>query len=335
MNAVQFAKHGGVENLRYRAVPLPVPLSDEVLIRVRALSLNGFDPMVLRGIPQLPIPLPMTPCSDCAGEIVRLGDGVDRTRWGIGDRVTLVPIRPGAGVVGETLSGVAAEYCAVPQSALLPLPPSVSYVQAACWPTAYGTALRMMMKRARVTHGERVLILGAAGGIGTCCVQLARLAGAEVIACAESDEALVKLRSLGANHTINIAKTDFLGEIVRWFGRPSIWGGGGVDVVVNFLGGDTWNRSLASLGRRGRLVTCGASADPDVQTDLRYVWSFELDIIGSNGWDLTDQEQLLTMVAARQLTPVIHAIRPLAAYAEALQELIDRSVIGKSVLTTD
>lgn len=164
MKAILFRAHGGPEQLRLESVPVPELRPEEVLIRVRALALNGFDPMVLRGIPELPIPLPMIPCADCAGDIVALGSAVPEALWRTGDRVSVVPIRPGVGMMGETLPGVAAEFCAVPYSALLRLPPAVTYREAACLPTAYGTALRMMTTRARIMPGERVLILGAAGG---------------------------------------------------------------------------------------------------------------------------------------------------------------------------
>ncbi len=332
MRAVVFHAHGGLEQISVETVAVPAVGPDDVLVRVRAVALNGFDPMVLRGIPGLPTPLPMIPCADCAGDIVAMGAKVDRNRWHLGQRVTVIPIRPGEGMMGETLTGVAAEYCVVPQATLLPLPDAVSYVQAACLPTAYGTALRMMTTRARVMRGERVLILGASGGVGSCCVQLARLAGAEVIACANSDEALRKLEALGAHHTISSERNNHAAEVVRRFGKPSIWGGGGVDVVIDFLGGDGWAQSLACLGRGGRLVTCGASAGYDVATDLRYVWSFEIEILGSNGWSADDQATLLRMVADERLTPVVHAVRPLSGFVEAMRELMDQRVFGKSVL---
>ena len=206
-----FDAHGGIDRLQMRDVPVPALAPDEVLVSMRAVALNGFDPMVLRGLPTLPCPLPMVPCSDGAGEIVRRGAAVDPQRWPIGRRVSIVPLRPGLGVVGETLPGLAAQYCAVPVSALLPLPDALTYVDAACLPTAYGTAHHMMISRAQVARGERVLILGAAGGVGTACVQLARLAGAEVIACASSAAALDKLQSLGAHHVIDTSRQDMLG----------------------------------------------------------------------------------------------------------------------------
>jgi alcohol dehydrogenase len=332
MNAVMFEAHGGIDRLQIRDVPVPALAPDEVLVSMRAVALNGFDPMVLRGLPTLPCPLPMVPCSDGAGEIVRQGAAVDPRRWPIGRRVSIVPLRPGVGVVGETLPGLAAQYCAVPQSILLPLPDTLSFADAACLPTAYGTAHHMMVNRARVARGERVLILGASGGVGTACVQLAWLAGAEVVACASTPVALDKLKRLGAHHVIDTSRQDMLGEVIRLFGKPSVWGGGGVDIVVNYLGGDSWGRSLACLCRGGRLVTCGASAGPEVTTDLRFVWSQEIEIVGSNGWDVGDQRTLLTMAADGRLRPLVHSIRPLAEYPAALQELIDGAVIGKSVL---
>jgi alcohol dehydrogenase len=332
MKAVQFDAHGGIERLQLRDLALPGLSPGEVLVRMRAVALNGLDPMVLRGLPGLPCPLPMTPCADGAGEIVDCGESVDRTRWPIGTRVSILPIWPGLGVVGETLPGLAAEFCAVPETALLPLPDALSFVDAACLPTAYGTAHHMLFNQARIARGERILILGAGGGVGTACIQLARLAGAEIVAVAASDTALPHLDALGAHHIVNSRRQDLLGEVVRLFGKPSTWGGGGVDVVVNFLGGESWGRSLACLGRGGRLVTCGASAGVDVAMDLRFVWSLEIEIIGSNGWGVDDQSRLLAMAADGRLKPLVHSVRPLSEYAEALQDLIDGRVIGKSVL---
>jgi alcohol dehydrogenase len=234
-------------------------------------------------------------------------------------------------MLGETLPGAASEYCAVPQAAVLPIPDPVSFVAAACLPTAYGTA-RRMMARGNIVRGERVLILGASGGVGTCCVQLAKLAGAEVIACAGSADKLRQLRRLGADRVIDTGAQDFVAEVIRLYGKPSIWGGGGVDAVINVTGGDSWERSLRVLTRQGRLLTCGASAGHAGNTDIRYVWSFELTIMGANGWEVSDQVALLDMVADGRITPVVHSVRPLAQFARSLGELIDRQVFGKQVL---
>jgi alcohol dehydrogenase len=333
MKAIVFHRHGGIEQLRYEDCPDPQLGPEDVLIRVRAVSLNGFDPMILNGIPGLKTPLPMIPGADFAGEIVDMGKAVDRSRWRIGQRVTAVPLRPGIGMMGETLRGAAAELCAVPQSALLAMPDAVSYVDAACLPTAYGTALRMMQTRGHVSRGEKVLILGASGGVGTCCVQLAKLAGAEVVACASSAEKVEKLKALGADHGINTSTHNYVDEVIRLYGKPRVWGeSGGVDVIVNYTGGKTWAECFRALKRDGRLLTCGATAGYAPPTDIRYIWSFEFNIIGANGWTPDDQVELLDMVADGRIKPALHSVRPLADFAISLQELIDRKVFGKAVL---
>lgn len=333
MKAIVFHEHGGLERLSYEDFPDPVVGPEEVLIRVRAVSLNGFDPMVLNGIPGLKTPLPMIPGADFAGEIAELGPAVDRARWRVGQRVATVPLRPGVGMMGETIRGAAAQLCAVPQSSLIGMPDAVSFVDAACLPTAYGTALRMMNTRGKVAAGERVLILGATGGVGTCCVQLAKLAGAEVIACTSTDEKGEKLKTLGADHVINTTNQDYVREVVAISGKPRVWGeSGGVDVIVNYTGGETWAQCFRALKRNGRLLTCGATAGYAPPTDIRYIWSFEFNIIGSNGWEPSDQVELLDMVADGRIRPAVHSVRPLRELPISLQELVDRKVFGKAVL---
>ncbi len=332
MKAIVFHQHGPLDNLRYEDFPDPVVGPQECRIRVKAVSLNGFDPMVLRGIPGLRTPLPMIPGADIAGDIVELGAGVDRSRFKVGDRVTVVPNQTRIGMMGETLRGGCCEYVCVSQDYVLPIPNQVTYVHAACLPTAYGTALRMMVDRGKVSKAEKVLILSAAGGVGTCCVQLAKMAGAEVIACASSADRAEKLKALGADHAINTSTQDFVDEVIKMYGKPRIWGGGGVDVVVNYTGGDSWAKCFRALTRHGRLLTCGATAGHDPKTDIRYIWSFEFNIIGSNGWQISDQIKLLEMVADGRLKPVVHSVRPLREMRESMRELIDRKVFGKAVL---
>ncbi len=332
MKAIVFHAHGPLENMRLEEFPDPAVGPEEILVRVRAVSLNGFDPMILRGIPGLKTPLPMIPGADFAGDIVSVGSAVDASKWRPGDRVTAMPYIPRVGMMGETLRGGAAELVAVRQSQLIRMPDKVSYVEAAALPTAYGTALRMMVSRGQVKAGETVLILGATGGVGTCCVQLAKMLGAEVVACASSAAKAEKLKSIGADHVIDTSKQDFVAETIRLYGKPKHWGGGGVDVIVNYSGGDSWAQSFRALKRHGRLLICGATAGYDPKTDLRYIWSFEFTIIGSNGWEMADQVQLLDMVADRRIRPIIHSERPLAEIRHSMQELIDRTVFGKAVL---
>jgi alcohol dehydrogenase len=333
MKAIVYTSHGGTENLKYEDVGDPEPAADEVLIRVRAVSLNGFDPMILRGTTSLKTPFPMSPGGDFAGEIVSTGSAVDPSAWKAGDRVCPYPYIEGRGMTGETLPGACRELVTMPVKNLLRMPEKLSFTDAATLPIAYGTALRMMRTRGAIRSGEKVLILGATGGVGTCCVQLAAAAGAEVIACGSADWKLAKLKEIGAAHVIDTSKEDFLKVVHQKFGKPRFLGGGGVDVVVNYIGGDTWVPSLKALRNQGRLLVCGATAGYAPPEDLRYIWSFELQIIGSDGWTYEDQTALMEMVVAGKLKPVIHSVRPLVETAQALQELIDRKVFGKSVLT--
>ena len=332
MKAIVFHQHGGLENLRYEDYPEPECGPGDCLVAVKAVSLNGFDPMVLRGIPGLKTPLPMIPGADVAGDVIEVGAKV--ARWKTGDRVAIVPNRPQKGMMGETLRGGASERIAVPEEFLIRIPDKVSYVDAACLPTAYGCAIRMMYTRGKVASGETVLILGASGGVGTCCVQLAKLKGCVVLAVTSSDDKAAKLKAIGADHVINERTTDYVEEVIRLYGKPRTWGGpGGVDVIVNYTGGETWARSFRALKRDGRLLTCGATAGYDPKTDIRYIWSFEFNIIGSNGWTVEDHALLLDMIAEGRLKPVIHSVRPLKELALSLQEQIDRKIFGKAVLT--
>ena len=331
MKAVVFHQHGPLDNLRYEDYPDPRPGATEVLIRVGAVALNGFDPMVLRGIPGLKTPLPMIPGADIAGQIVELGDSVDRSRWRVGNRVTVIPNQPN-GMMGETKRGGCSELVAVEQDYLLPIPDAVSFVEASCLPVAYGTALRMIETRGQLQRGDKVLILGASGGVGTCCVQLAKSIGCEVIACASSDWKLARLKELGADHTINTSTQNYVAEIHRMYGKPRIRGGGGVDVIVNYTGGETWAECFRALKLQGKLLTCGATAGYDPKTDIRYIWSFEFNILGSNGWTVEDQRELLRRVADGRVKPVVHCERPLSEIKIPFQELMDREVFGKAVL---
>jgi alcohol dehydrogenase len=331
MKAAVFHEHGTLGNLRYEDVPDPRPAPGEALLRVRAVALNGFDPMVLRGIPGLKTPLPMIPGADIAGEILDLGPGIEPGRWKIGDRVMVIPNQPD-GMMGETKRGGASELVAVGEHFLLPIPDRVSFVEAACLPVAYGTALRMVETRGKLQPGETVLILGASGGVGTCCLQLAKSIGCEVIACASKDWKIHRLKELGADHVIDTSKQGYVAEIHRLYGKPRIRGGGGVDVVINYTGGETWAECFRTLKLHGRLLTCGATAGYDPKTDIRYIWSFEFSIIGCNGWTDDDLRELLLRVADSRVKPVVHCQRPLAEIHEPFRQLAEREVFGKAVL---
>jgi alcohol dehydrogenase len=234
------------------------------------------------------------------------------------------------------MDGGLAEYCVVDADMLLKLPEGVTFADAAALPVAYGTAYRMMVTRGKVVADEKVLILGASGGVGTCCVQLARLAGAHVVAAASTAGKLERLIAIGAHEGINYKTEDFMKAVYTRFGKPKVYGpgsgGGGVDVIVNFTGGDTWVPSLRSLRQGGRLLTCGATAGFDPKTDLRYIWTFELDIRGSNAWERSDLFALLNLVKQRKLVPTIDAVLPLAEAKDAFTRLADRNFFGKLII---
>lgn len=331
MKAVVIYEHGGPGSLTYVTnYPDPRPAPDEVVVKVGAATLNYHDIFTRRGMPGIKVPIPCIPGIDFAGEIVETGSAVKD--WKPGQRVMVDPMdrKTGGGLLGEVRPGGLAEYCAVPDHHLVALPDGVSYESAACLPVAYGTALRMMYTVGRVNEGEKVLILGASGGVGTCCVQLAKAAGAQVIACASTEEKLKRLGQLGADHLLDYTKTDFVKWVHETFGKPHRRRfDGGVDVVVNYTGGDTWVKSMRVLRRQGRLLTCGATAGYGPQEDIRFIWTFELRVLGSNGWMREDLFSLLQMLETGKLKPVIDREFRLSEANEALALLEGRQVFGK------
>ncbi len=333
MKAVVLYEHGGPDKLVYEEnYPEPEPVEGHVVLRVRATSLNYHDVFTRRGMPGIKVPLPVIIGLDLAGEIAAIGPGV--TGWKVGDRVLVHPIHPEKGLMGEMLNGGLAEYSLVSAEQLIPIPEGVSFEQAAALPVAYGTAHRMMFTNGWIKEGEKVLILGASGGVGTCCVLLAKMAGCEVVVAASSEDKLQRLKELGADWGINYATQSFEKEIWAKYGKPHRRGyEGGVDVVVNFTGGDTWVPSLKALKRGGRLLTCGATAGYDPKTDIRYIWTFELKILGSNSWTIEDLTTLLRLIQEGRMNPVIDRVLPLSEAKEGIRLLEDREVFGKVVIT--
>src|SRR4029079_5057833 len=332
MKALVLRKHGGLDELEV-VNDYPVPQADEghVVIRVRASSFNYHDGLTVKGMPRLKVPLPVVIGLDVAGEIAEVGPGV--AKWKSGDRVLVNPVNKKKGLMGEMLDGGMAEYCLVAADQLVAVPNGVSFEDAASLTVAYGTAHRMLITHDTVKKGERVLVLGASGGVGTGCVILAKLLGAEVIACTSSAEKMEKLKELGADEVINVKDTDFSKWAVEKYGKPQRRNyEGGVDVVINFTGGDTWHPSLRCLKRGGKLLVCGATAGYDPKEDLRYVWSFELNIMGSNSFYDDDLQALMKLIAEGKMRPVIDKVLTLEEAREGLRLSEDREVIGKVVV---
>jgi alcohol dehydrogenase len=333
MKALVLRQHGTLDNLEVvEDYPTPKATDGHVVIRVRAASFNYHDVFTVRGMPGIKVPLPVIIGLDMAGEIAELG--ADVTGWKTGERVLVNPVNKRKGLMGEMLDGGMAEYCLVAADQLVRMPDAVSYEDAAALPVAYGTAHRMLITHKTVAAGERVLVLGASGGVGTGCVLLAKMLGAEVIACASSDEKLARLKALGADQVIDYTKTDWSKWAIETYGKPQRRSyDGGVDVVINFTGGDTWLPSLRCLKRGGKLLVCGATAGYDPKEDLRYVWSFELKIIGSNSFYDDDLAALMQLIGDGKIKPMIDKVLPLAEAREGLRLIADREVIGKVVVT--
>jgi len=332
MKALVLAQHGDLEQLEVVTDhPRPQVVDGHVVIRVRASSFNYHDVFTVRGMPGIKVPLPVVIGLDMAGEIVEVGGGVDG--WKAGDRVLVNPLNKKKGLMGEMMDGGMAEYCLVAADQLIAMPDGVSFEDAAALPVAYGTAHRMIITHATIKKGDRVLVLGASGGVGTGCVILAKMLGAEVIACAGSAEKLERLKELGADHVIDYKTTDFSKWAIEKFGKPQRrTHEGGVDVVINFTGGDTWVPSLRCLKRGGSLLVCGATAGHDPKEDLRYIWSFELKVIGSNSFYDDDLSALMALIASGRIKPVIDKVLPLEEAAEGLRLIRDREVMGKVIV---
>lgn len=332
MKALVLDQHGDLDQLRVVAdKAVPEVTDGHVVIRVRASSFNYHDVFTVQGMPGIKVPLPVVIGLDMAGEIVEVGAGVDG--WKAGDRVLVNPLNKAKGLMGEMLDGGMAEYCLVSAGQLIALPEKVGFDDAAALPVAYGTAHRMLITHNTVKKGDRVLILGASGGVGTACVILAKLLGAEVIACAGSDAKAQALKDLGADHVINYRDTDFSKWAIGQYGKPQRRNyEGGVDVVINFTGGDTWVPSLKCLKRGGTLLVCGATAGHDPKEDLRYVWSFELNICGSNSFYDDNLKALLDMIAEGTVKPLIDRAVPLEGAAAGLALIRDREVLGKVIV---
>ena len=321
MRASVVKAHGGLDQIALVDWPEPKAGPGQAVVEVAACGLNYLDIFVLRGMPGLPVQMPRIPGGDISGTVREVGPGVARD-W-VGRRVLVDPHIRHGGALGEHDHGGLCERIAVDADNLIALPDDVSFEQAAALPIAYGTAYRMMITRGGVRAGETVLILGASGGVGTACVQIAKNAGAVVIACASSKAKLDRLRELGADHLIAYTREDFSGRAWEISGRR------GCEIVVNYTGGDTWVPSLRALAPHGRLLTCGATAGYDPRTDIRYIWRREVTIVGANGWTRADLEQLVAEVRGGRIRPVIHAVFPLAETREAMRVLEDREVFGK------
>jgi alcohol dehydrogenase len=332
MRAVVLREHGALDKLQYVPdFPDPVVTDGHVVIRVRATSFNYHDVFTVRGMPGIKVPMPMIIGLDIAGEVLDVGAGVEG--WKTGDRVLVNPLNRKKGLMGEMMHGGLAEKCLVAEHQLIRMPDNVTFAQAASLPVAYGTAHRMIVTHKTIQAGEKVVVLGASGGVGTGCVLLAKMLGAEVVACASSADKIQRLKDLGADHVINYKDTDWSKWVIEKYGKPQRRSyEGGADVVINFTGGDTWGPTLRCVKRGGKILVCGATAGYDPKEDLRYVWSFELKIMGSNSFYDENLKGLMELIEQGRIKPVIDEVLPLERAVEGLRLIEDRQVFGKVII---
>ncbi len=340
MKALAFYEHGGIEKLQIVDLPKPTIGSDDVLINVKASALNHLDLFVREGLPGLKLPMPHIPGSDGAGIIAQVGADVHDLK--VGQRVT---INPGlscgdcefciAGehslcgefkILGEHVTGTAAEFVRVPAVNVLPIPDDYPFERAAATPLVFLTAWRALISRARVRAGEDVLILGAGGGVSTAAIQIAKKAGARVFVTSSSDEKLQKAKEIGADVVINYATQEWDKEVWKITNKR------GVDVVFESVGAATWLKAIRSLKRGGRLVTIGATTGPNPQEEIRQIFWKQIDILGSTMSNQREFREVMKLVLRGELKPVIDVVLPLERAQEAHARLAKGEQFGKIVL---
>ncbi len=341
MRAVRLHDVGGRAELWLdHDVPIPVPGAGEVLLAVRACGINQVDLLTRDGQTPAAIPLPHISGTEVAGDVVAVGEGV--SAWVPGDRVVVDPIlscgdcsfcRTGATnmclrgrVFGVQTHGGYAERVVAPANQLIRLPDSLSYEQACAVAVTGPTAWHMLRRRADIRVGEDVLVIAAGAGIGVLGMQIAAVCGARVIATAGSEDKLQQARALGAQFAVNHRDPDWADQVRQFTG------GRGVDVVFEHVGAATWKGSLRALARGGRLVTCGGHSGFEVDINLWHLFVKEHTIIGSFAGSRQDFIDVLRLVEAGRIQPVVQQVFGLHEVAQAQALLESRGVFGKLLL---
>lgn len=341
MKALCFYEHGELDVLRYTDVPDPEPGPGEVLVRVRACALNHLDVWVRRGWPGLKLQMPHWCGADVAGEIAALGEGV--TGWEVGRRVVVDPgistredeftrrgehsASPGYVILGEQIRGGQAEYVAVPAANLMSIPEGQDFPQAAAPLLASLTAWRMLIHRAKLRAGESVLIVGAGGGVNSMAIQIAKLAGATVYALTSTEEKMEKARVLGADVVLNYREDpQWSRTLYKMTDRR------GVDVVVDNVGRATLPQSMRAVARGGRIVIVGNTSGPQAEIDIRFIFGKQISIIGSTMGTHQDFRDVMGLVWAGKLRPVVDRVMPLSEGKSAFEILEQGGQFGKIVL---
>ena len=341
MKAVRIHEHGGVDKLRYEEAENPrISSPNEVIVKLRAASVNHIDIWVRLGATGIAIPMPHILGGDGAGVICDVGGEVNNVKPG--DAVCLY-LFSGCGqcefclshrdfmcvyvrALGERLDGTYAEYVRLPAENCFAIPAGLSFAEAAAFPLVFVTVWRMLITHARLKPEETILIIGIGGGVAGAALQVAKKIGANVIVTSGSDEKLELAKKYGAAHTINHREKDFAQEV------RALTENRGVDVVLDCVAGEVWQKSLAALARGGRLVTCGATAGGSPETDLTPIFTKHLQIFGSTLGSRDEFRQLLSFMAVAEIKPIIDQVFPLSEAAAAQRRMEEAKQFGKIVL---
>jgi zinc-binding alcohol dehydrogenase/oxidoreductase len=323
VKAVRIHEDGGPEVLRYEDADDPVAGPGEVLIRLRAASLNHLDIWTRQGLPSAPKPRILG--ADGAGVVETVGEGADG--FAAGDEVVINPgLDDGAHIIGEHMDGTHAEFIAVPADYVHPLPAELSFEEAAAFPLVFETAYRMLVTRAGLQEGEWVLVWGVGGGVASAALVLAKALGGRVIATSSSDEKLAQAQEAGADAVVNHLSGD-VGAAVK--GATE---GHGADVVVEHVGEATWKTSLQAAATGGRIVVCGATSGPNPPAQLHRIWWKQLSILGSTMGTRADFAGVYDLVARGTAKPIVDRVFPLSEAAAAHEYLEGGKQFGKVVL---
>jgi NADPH:quinone reductase-like Zn-dependent oxidoreductase len=341
VKAIRIHEHGGVEKLRYEEAPYPSLSSpQEAIVKLKNAALNHIDIWIRLGATGMVIPMPHILGADGAGTVVEIGKDVKNVKTG--DAVCLYSFS-GCGQcefcltrrdfmcihiqgVGERLDGTYAEYVKVPAECCFPMPAQMSFAEAAAFPLVFLTVWRMLVTNAQLKPGETILIIGIGGGVAGAALQIARRIGARVMVTSGSNEKLELARSHGAAHAINHREKDFAQEV------QTLTDNRGVDVVLDCVAGEVWQKSLSALARGGRLVTCGATAGGNPETDLTPIFTKHLKIFGSTMGSRDEFRQLLNFLAGAKIKPIIDQVFPLSEAAAAQRRMEEAKQFGKIVL---
>lgn len=339
--AMVLRSHGGPEVLSRETIELPDPGPREVRVRVRAVALNRLDLWVRAGLPHLKLEYPHRLGSDFVGEIDALGPGAREAK--VGQKVVINPgtscgvcarclvgednLCPRYRILGENTQGGYATFTNVPDANLLPYPADLPWHEAAAIPLVFLTAWQMVVRRGHVSAGDTVLVQAGGSGVGSAAIQIAKLFGARVITTAGSDEKCAATKALGADVAINYRTDDFVAKCKALTDKR------GVDLVIEHVGGEVFEKSIAAVRWGGRIVTCGASAGFTPKIDLRHVFFRQVQILGSTMGPKGDLFRILSLIAEKRLKPVVGKVLPLWEAAQAHRLLESREIFGKIVLT--